>query len=180
MEAYFFYKDFIIYISTYALHQINLNFKSILEKKLLFNVIIFYLIFIVYKMIIYHPYQNIYFNIFFNKTVHEKFEVDYWGLSGKKFLEDILILEKNKNPIIIGSASYVPLERSVKLLDKKDREKIKIVGQEYQNADYLYSNFMSEVDKNSNDKYKIPNNFSKINEFILDNIKVYEVYKKNN
>ena len=64
--------------------------------------------------------------------------------------------------------------------DKKDRKKIKIVGQEYQNADYIYTNFMSEVDKNSNDKYKIPNNFSKINEFILDNIKVYEVYKKNN
>ena len=39
---------------------------------------------------------------------------------------------------------------------------------------------MSEVDKGSNDKYKIPNNFSRINEFILDNIKVYEVYKKNN
>ena len=39
---------------------------------------------------------------------------------------------------------------------------------------------MSEVDKSSNDKYKIPSNFSKINEFILDNIKVYEVYKKKN
>ena len=176
----YFINIFIIYISTYAFYRINFNLKSIVKKKLLFNVIIFYLMFIIYKMIIYHPYQNIYFNSFFSKTIHEKFEVDYWGLSGKKFLEDILILEKNKNTIIIGSASFLPLERSVKLLDKKDRKKIKIVGQEYQNADYLYSNFMSEVDKNTNDKYKIPNNFSKINEFILDNIKVYEVYKKNN
>ena len=63
---------------------------------------------------------------------------------------------------------------------KKDRKRIIIVGQEYKNADYLYSNFMSEVDKNNNDKYKIPNNFSKIGEFILDDITVYEVYKKNN
>ena len=131
-------------------------------------------------MISYHPYQSIYFNSFFKKNVHEKFEVDYWGLSGKKFLEDILILEKDKIPIKIGVASFLPLERSIKLLDKEDRKKIEIVGQEYQNADYLYSNFMSEVDKSSNDKYKIPNNFSKINEFILDNIKIYEVYKKNN
>ena len=38
---------------------------------------------------------------------------------------------------------------------------------------------MSEVDKNINDKYKIPSNFTKINEFILDNITVYEVFKKN-
>ena len=148
--------------------------------KLLFSTLMIYLIFIIYKMIVYHPYQNIYFNSFFIKNIHEKFEVDYWGLSGKKFLEDILVLEQNKNSIIISTASYLPLERSLKLLDKKDREKIKIVGQEYQNADYLYSNFMSEVDKISNDKYKIPSNFIKTNEFILDNIKVYEVYKKNN
>ena len=176
----YFINIFIIYISTYAFYRMNLNFKSILKKKLLFSIIIFYLIFITYKMISYHPYQSIYFNSFFKKNVHEKFEVDYWGLSGKKFLEDILILEKDKKPIKIGVASFLPLERSIKLLDKEDRKKIKIVGQEYQNADYLYSNFMSEVDKSSNDKYKIPNNFSKINEFILDNIKIYEVYKKNN
>ena len=176
----YFINIFIIYISTYAFYRMNLNFKSILKKKLLFSIIIFYLIFITYKMISYHPYQSIYFNSFFKKNVHEKFEVDYWGLSGKKFLEDILILEKDKKPIKIGVASFLPLERSIKLLDKEDRKKIKIVGQEYQNADYLYSNFMSEVDKSSNDKYKIPNNFSKINEFILDNIKVYEVYKKKN
>ena len=74
----------------------------------------------------------------------------------------------------------MPLERSLKLLDKNDRDKIKIVGQEYQNADYLYSNFISEVDKTSNDKNKIPSNFYKIDEFIIDNIKIYEVYKKNN
>ena len=176
----FFINIFIIYISTYAVYQINLNFKSIFKKKLLFNVIIFYLMFIVYKMVIYHPYQNIYFNGFFNKAVHEKFEVDYWGLSGKKFLEDILTLEKNKNQIMIGVASYLPLERSIKLLDKEGRKKIIIIGQEYENADYLYSNFMSEVDKSYNDKYKIPSNFSKMNTFAVDNIIVYEIYKKNN
>ena len=38
---------------------------------------------------------------------------------------------------------------------------------------------MSEVDKNYNDKYKIPAEFSKIDEFILNNVKIYEVYKKN-
>ena len=71
-------------------------------------------------MISYHPYQSIYFNSFFNKTAHEKFEVDYWGLSGRKFLTDILVLEKKRNPIMIGVASYLPLERSIKLLDKED------------------------------------------------------------
>ena len=129
-------------------------------------------------MVIYHPYQNIYFNSLFNKSAHEKFEVDYWGLSGKKFLENILVLEKNKSSIAIGIASYLPLERSIKLLNKNEGEKIKIVGQTFQKADYIYSNFISEVDKNFNDKYKIPSNFTRIDTFIIDGIPVYEVLKK--
>ena len=74
----------------------------------------------------------------------------------------------------------MPLERSAKLLSEKDRKKISIVGQNFQDADYLYTNFISEVDKNSNDKYKFPNNFSKIDEFILNSTIVYQVFKKNN
>ena len=131
-------------------------------------------------MIAYHPYQNLYFNSFFNNEVHKKFEIDYWGLSGKKFLEDVLILEENKSVIKIGVASFLPLYRSTKLLDKKERKKIVIVGQEYQNADYLYSNFISEIDKKYDDKYQIPPNFTKIDDLILDSTKIYEVYKKTN
>ena len=64
-------------------------------------------------------------------------------------------------------------------LIKKDK-KISIIGQNFQDADYLYTNFISEVDKNSNDKYKIPYNFTKIDEFILNNTIVYQAFKKNN
>ena len=131
-------------------------------------------------MIIYHPYQNIYFNTFFNKNAHEKFEVDYWGLAGKKFLDETLSANKNNEIIKIAVASFLPLERSIKLINKEDREKIKIIGQDFQNADYIFTNFVSEVDKNFNDKYKIPDNFSKINEFILDKVIVYQVFKKRN
>ena len=88
-------------------------------------------------------------------------------------------MKENKKAINIGVASWYPLHRSIKLLNKQDRKKINIVGQDYQKADYIYSNFMSEVDKNINDKYKIPSNFTKISKFVLDNITVYEVFKKN-
>ena len=64
--------------------------------------------------------------------------------------------------ISIWVASYLPLERSIYMLDKKDRDKIQIVGQTFQKADYIYSNFISEVDKNFNDKYEIPSNFTSI------------------
>ena len=176
----YFINIFIVYIATYAFYKIDLNLKLKSIKKFQFVTVLLCLLFIIYKMIIHHPYQNIYFNNFFNKNAHEKFEVDYWGLSGKKFLEYILILEKDKKLIKIGTASFLPLERSTKLLSEKDRKKISIVGQNFQDADYLYTNFISEVDKNSNDKYKIPNNFSKIDEFILNSTIVYQVFKKNN
>ena len=74
----------------------------------------------------------------------------------------------------------MPLERSTKLLSEKDKKKISIIGQNFQDADYFYTNFISEVDKNSDDKYKIPYNFSKIDELIINDTIVYQVFKKNN
>ena len=101
------------------------------------------------------------------------------GISAaNKFLNDVVVLEKNKYPIKIGVASFLTLERSIKILNKEEREKIIIVGQEYQNADYIYTAYISEVDINGNDKYEIPSNFTKIDEFILDGIRIYEVFKR--
>ena len=178
----YFINIFIIYLSVYGLYKININLNSNIAKKSVLGLIIFYLFFIVYKMYNYHPYQNIYFNTIFANTIkniHEKFEVDYWGLSGKKALNEILVLEKNSNNVSVGVASYLQLEKSKKLLEKHEREKIKIVGQEYEKADYIYTNFMSEVDKKYNDKYNIPETYSKISTFKLDNILIYELFKKN-
>ncbi len=178
----YFTNIFIIYIATFTFHKINLKLKKEMLRKLFFGLTFFYLFFISYKMFNLHPYQNIYFNSVFTtlvKNIHKKFEIDYWGLTGKKALENILNLEKNKNSVSVAVASYLPLDISKKLLNKNDRKRIKIVGQDYLNADYIYTNFVSEVDKNYNDKYKIPTNFSKINTFISNNVVVYEIYKKN-
>ena len=174
----YFINIFLIYIATYAFYQFDISLKSKLKNYFNFGFIILCLLFIVYKMVIFHPYQNVYFNELFKKNVHEKFEIDYWGLSGKKFLKDILLLEKDKNIIKIAVAGFLPLERSLKLLDKEQRKKIKIIGQDFQNADYIYSNFISEVDKNFNDKYQIPINFTKIDKFVLNEVLLYEIYRK--
>ncbi len=107
-------------------------------------------------MTVYHPFQSFYFNNYFKNISHEKFEIDYWGLSGKKFLKDLLNAEKNKNNISVGVASYLPLGRSVYLLEKENRKKITIVGQNFKESDYIYTNFISEVGKFKNYKYEIP------------------------
>jgi len=176
----YFLNVFIIYLSVIGFYHVGIYLKRKFKKSFHYHVSILFIITIIFQMIVYHPFQNIYFNNYFKNISHNNFEIDYYGLSGKKFLKEILDLEKNNKIVKIGVASWLPLERSVKLLNETERKRIKIVSQNFNNADYIYTNFISEVDKNFNDKYEIPANFIKINEFVVDNLKVYDVYKKIN
>ena len=83
---------FIFYIFLlYILHFLVLNIFFIIRTilKIFFN--LFFLIissslFQIYKL---HPFQSFYFNSFVTKkNIHQKFEVDYWGLSGKTFFRN--------------------------------------------------------------------------------------------
>ena len=64
-------------------------------------------------------------------------------------------------------------------LSKEESNKIRIIGQEYSNADYIFKNNISEVNSRFNHKYDVPKNFVKIEEYIIDGILIYEVFKSN-
>ncbi len=51
------------------------------------------------------------------------------------------------------------------------------MGQEYEKADFIYKNNISEVNSNLNKKYNIPNNFVKIYELNTNGVKIYEIFK---
>ena len=171
----YFLHFFIVYIACFGLHFLFLKIK----KKLLLSSIILFFIFINFIQIIkLHPYQSLYFNGLLQGERKTNFEVDYWGISGVKFLKNILLREKNSNEINIAVASFLPLERSLKMLEKHESKKINIMGQNYQDAEYIFNNNMSEVNKFFNKKYNIPTNFKKIYEFNLNGFIVYEVYRK--
>ena len=172
----FFVYPLIIYISIFGLNKFYYYFNQ--HKKIILSLMIIYLISISYKMLLIHPMQNTYFNFLAGKNIHKKYVVDFWGLSNIHFLNKLLAVEKNNQTINIGVASWTTLERSLLLLSANDRKKINIVGQEYHQADYLFNNFISEVNKNINDKYDIPKNFELYDEYYIDGIKIYEVYKK--
>ena len=132
----------------------------------------------IYRLNMYHPYQSFYFNVFTPKKIKDTLEVDYVGLSGIHFLNQIISQEKNSNQIKIGIASWYPLWFMVDLLDEQDKKKIKIISnKEIINSDYIYSNRISEVDKRYYKKYDVPENFKKL-EFKIDNTIIYEIYKK--
>ena len=166
-----------------AIYFICFRLKSLNQLRVFYSIIALNLILISYYIYNLHPFQSFYFNSLSNKNnspIHERFQVDYWGISGTHFLKYVLKAEKAKEKISVATAAYVDLERSKKLLDIKSRKKINLVGQEFSNADYIYTNFTSEVDKRFNNKYEIPSNFKKIYTLEIDNIVVYDVYRKNN
>ena len=174
----YFLNIFLVYFSTYGFYLVYNNIKIIKKKIMLLLLVLLMTFFLAGRMLIYHPYQNIYFNFLVTDVMKQGFDIDYNGLSGIDFLQKILVNYDNKK-INIAVASYLPLERSLALLKESDKKKINIVGQEYAIADYIFSNNISEVNKKLNNKYKIPNNFTKIDELIIDDAKVYNVYRRN-
>jgi len=174
----YFLNIFLIYFSTYGFYLIYNNSKTVIKKTILFLLVFLMLSLLTTRMIIYHPYQNIYFNFLVNDEVKKGFDIDYNGLSGISFLKKILANNKDKK-IIVSVASYLPLERSLALLKKNDRNRIKIVGQEYLISDYIFTNNISEVNKNFDNKYNIPKKFIKVDELFIDGAQLYKVYKKN-
>ena len=126
-------------------------------------------------MIIVHPHQNTYFNFLAGNKSENNFELDYWGLSNKQAFE--LILSKDKKKLIkIGSAGPISLENSKEILERKERDRIKITANI--DADYIINNYIDWRGKYTKKRYEIPENFKIYNEIIVDRMKILTIYKK--
>ena len=143
-----------------------------------YNLLTAYLTFLIYILYTMHPMQMVYFNLLAKNNVSINYQVDYWGLSSIQAIRKILNYENNKSKVRIANASYVSLWRSLVLLDKDDKNRIEFVGQDYKNADYIFTNFNSEVNMRLNSKYSIPKNFQLVDSLYVNKIKVYDIYKK--
>jgi len=126
--------------------------------------------------VIYHPHQSYYFSEVINDNKKNAFEGDYYGLSGKHFFLKLSAENKGKK-MTIAVASHTPLHRSLEGIDSDLRKNFLVVGQEYEKADFIYKNNISEVNSNLNKKYNIPNNFVKIYELNTNGVKIYEIFK---
>ena len=149
----FIYKTLLIFLLIYLLFQLTIGLVVKKIKKEIYN--------------------------FKSKENKNNYEGDYYGLSTSKAISQILRLENDENNRIIniGVASHTPLQRGIDFIDINKKDLIRIVGQEFNSAKYIYKNNISEVDINYNKKYNIPGNFAKIDELIVDEIIIYEIYK---
>ena len=177
----YFLNFYIIYFASFSLHLLYILFrKNIIRFNVMHLIILINIFFVIFRMHNYHPYQGLYFNFLITDKIKSNFEIDFTALSAKHFFDNIFKLEKDSEKIFIAAASWTPLIRTLDIYSKSKKDKIILLGQNYQKADYIYSNNISEVDKKSDDKYDIPNNFIKLYDFEVDGAILYTVYKKNN
>ena len=134
----------------------------------------------IFNLIKLHPYQYSYFNILFQKNSNKLFEIDSWGLANKDALIQILNMDPNKKNYKVAAASFVDLYLSRSMLNNENKKKIEILGQNYDNAEYIFNNFYYEINTNFDDKYKIPENFEKFFEIRRGKVLINEVYKRKN
>ena len=178
---FYFLHTFIVYICAfglYFLYVLILKYKKI--KSFFIPISILPLFFIVFKIYQFHPYQSLYFNNLINSHNVEKYQVDTASLSRADALKNILSQENNNTVINVANASWTPFFNGKALLKEDYKKRLNFVGQEYNKADYIYTNYIYEVDIRYNNKYKIPENFKEFDKLIIDEIPIYTIYKRIN
>ena len=71
------------------------NFKNNKVKTFFKFILIFNIIYISYWNFKNHPYQYLYFNNLFSLKSIKYFEKDYWGLSNKNLIEEIIKIDRS-------------------------------------------------------------------------------------
>ena len=111
------------------------------------------------------------------KKMKNQFEGDYSGLSGISFLREVA-KNDNKSKIKIAVNSWYPLWRMKELLPEKDKNRIEFIFNNKNNANYVFSNRIFDVDINKSKKYKLDPSFKIYKRYIVDDVTIYEVYIK--
>lgn len=173
-HVYFVYPS-ILLLSLYLISLIN---TVLLKKKHVHKVyalLVFFVVLNLYALIKYHPYQNVYFNIFFDKHANKIFEIDYWGLSNVDALKR---LDHTSENVYVCNLGLMDLNSSRNMLSKNLKEKIIIEGQNFEKCSHIISNNIYVHDPKFTKKYQLPNNFKVISQIKRGNILINEVLER--
>ena len=172
-HLYFVYPFFII-ICVIGLNWIfSKLLKNEIIKTLITFLIICFLINISYWMYKHHPFQMVYYNLIAGKDLQNKFEHDYWGLSNKISIKNILKKDK-KSVIKIYGISGTRLDYTVKFyLDPKSQKRLKII-KNIDEADYIISNYNGKLRRSD----ILKNGYKIFDEIIVDKIVINSTFIK--
>lgn len=176
---FYFLHIYIIYISSIGCQYAYDFFIKKKSIKIFNFFIIIFCVLLIYENIKLHPFQSLYFSNFMKSETINKFQVDTPSLSRSDALKYIVNNEKNKKRIIyIGNASWTPMHNGKDMLVEPNKQKLKFIGQDFKQADYIYTNYIYKSDEKNNKNYRIPKNFNKIKELKKGNILIYRIYKR--
>lgn len=174
---FYFLNFYLLYFACVYVYLLLVKFQKNKIKKKIFSILLFTFLLIqisdIYK---YHPFQSSYFNNLVSKKTKHKYEIDTQSLSRVHAIKEIL--KENSDNLTIGAASWTPLEDARSLISKNTWKKLNFVGQDFKNADFIYTNHYYNVDTNYNKKYQIPENFYLYKRFSVDGTRIYSIYKK--
>jgi len=172
---FYFILPFLIFFS---LHFIDflLNYKKFKLIKF-FSIFLISLFFLnIYHMVKLHPHQYLYFNNFIIKDSLSKFERDYWGLSNKQILNNLLTKTNEDKIFYAFIGSMLPL--SIQILDNMDQSRFIEVHKIKDIDGYKGGPIYFFVNNRFNPNYElIKNNAETIYELIISGVIINGVYK---
>ncbi len=178
---FYFLHFFIIYLSTLGMDKVYKFLIRYVKQNLLIFASLLFVANLSYTNYNFHPFQSLYFINFLNQESVNKFQVDTPSISRANALKFIHEIEKNNDKkIYVANASWTPLYNGKDMLKSDLQKKFIFVGQEFDQADYIYTNFIYKADEKYNKNFKIPKNFKKFDDLIINDILIYSIYKKEN
>ena len=168
-HAFFLYPPLLM-ISIFGFYHLNIIFKKLKFKNYFLIFISLFIVTIFFKMVIIHPYQNVYFNFLAGKNPGQYFELDYWSLSNREILEKLLKKDSSEK-IKIWVSSDTPLQKTINyMIDKNDRNRI-IIVENIDESDYILNNYRFLHGEYSINKY----NFDETQFEIFEQVKAGEI-----
>ena len=172
---------FIVYFSSSFIFYFSYKLKRKFSY-FFYAILFFFNLEMIFKSYILHPFQYNYFNNTISKSKKLLYERDTAHLSRVHALQDIMEDIKNEKKLKvqkIGTASWSPLEDVLFMFPKEDLNKIKLSGtNDLNNADYIYTNYIYELNLNYSSKYKIPKNFNLFKSVYKNDTLMYSIFKK--
>lgn len=134
----FFIYPFLLLIAVYGFTQLIQVVKNKFIMQLISYSTVVYILFLFVFIIVNHPFQNVYFNVFAGKNIRQNFELDYWGLSYKQGLEYILATDKSERINIAANLEECHLNFII--IPIEDRKRL-VWTYDPKSADYFLTNF---------------------------------------
>ncbi len=175
---FYFLHLFLSYFAAFSINYYLNYFRKKIKTVYEYSLCVLIGSFLVYQNIKFHPYQSLYFNEYLSKKEIENFQVDTPSLSRSHALSYIFSKENEKKKIYVANSSWTPFKNGKDMLTENQRSKFIFVGQEFDRADYIYTNYIYKSDEKYNKNYNIPVEFKKIEEYFIGDIKIFSIYKK--